>query len=137
VTHQEKINFMLEDLGREGVARRELALLLYRLLWLFGFETPPPLFQNFLGLFLRTTVLGLLLYGLVTLVFYIFVNSIFQAMTEDPGAKIWITTALLGSLSIGLAVAISARHRRRRLGLPSWADYEEAMERCVRPELTD
>src|SRR5437899_11879060 len=47
MTHQEKVDHLIAELGEEGMSPYTVAPPLFRLLWALGLRVPPPLFLGF------------------------------------------------------------------------------------------
>ena len=47
MTHQEKVDHLIAELGKEGMSPYTVAPPLFRLLWALGLRVPPPLFLGF------------------------------------------------------------------------------------------
>ena len=47
MTHRQKVDHLIEELGRQGVGTYAVAPPLFRLLWALGLEVPPPFFLGF------------------------------------------------------------------------------------------
>ncbi len=47
MTHQQKVDCLIEELGQQGVSSYTAAPPLFRLFWALGFKVPPPFFLGF------------------------------------------------------------------------------------------
>ena len=47
MTHRQKVDLLIEELGKQGVSSDTAAPPLFRLFWKLGLEFPPPLFLRF------------------------------------------------------------------------------------------
>ena len=112
MTHTEKVARLVSELQAKGVRRRSIAPLIFRLLWSFGVEIPPPLFLDsfalgLIGFLSSAPVLGIAYcsFGLT--------NSVWKA-------------ALFGTLAgfiVGGIIALDFRLRAKPLHLPNWDQY--------------
>ena len=112
MTHDEKVAFLLDDLGRRGLNRYTIAPPLYRLLWRLGLKINPPLFASFWSLALLMgvgygAILGLIMWPLLSW------------QQNSPASGVFATAALAAVL-FGLFMAVYYRWRAERLGLPRW-----------------
>lgn len=118
MTHEEKIEYMVNDLSQRGIGRYTIAPPLYRLLWRFGIKVAPPHFAGFWSL----TVLMGTFFGLAWGVFM----WLLVWRAQDMPAAITIGAAAVAGLCFGLAMACYHRWRRQKLALPPWQDYPGA-----------
>ncbi len=116
--HREKVDHLLDDLGRKGVSRFTTAPPIYRLLWQLGIEVPPPHFIGFwplalgMGLFFAVTW-GLLMWLLLW-------------RTQNMPLVIGFASSVLAGFGFGVVMAAYYRWRARKLALPRWEDYPPA-----------
>ena len=115
MTRDEKIAFMLKDLGEKGIKKYTAAPPLYRLLWRLGFDVAPPLFASFWLITLQMGVFFAVGWGVVMWFW------VWQGQGLPPIFAI-IASAGAG-VCFGLAMAAYYRWRWRKLGLPRWEDY--------------
>jgi len=50
MTHRQKVDRLIAELGQQGVSPKMIAPPFFRLLWALGLEVPPPLFLGFVEL---------------------------------------------------------------------------------------
>jgi hypothetical protein len=115
MTHDEKIEYLLNDLGQRGIGKYTVAPPLYRLLWRLGVKVAPPHFAGFWPL---TAFMGTF-FGLA---WGAFMWLLLWRAQEMP-VTIAIGTAAVAGLCFGLAMACYYRWRWRKLALPRWQDY--------------
>lgn len=115
MTHDEKINYLLKDLGQRGVGKYTVAPPAFRLLWRMGIEVPPPHFAGFWSLALGMGTFFGVLWG-------IFMWLLFWR-AQDLSAGAVVGFSALAGLVFGLIMAGYYRWHRRRLALPRWEDY--------------
>lgn len=117
MTHRQKVECLIVDLGRRGVGAYTVAPPLFRLLWLLGLEVPPPLFLGFGKLTLGMGVPFGLFWGA------------FMWLVQWRTESVSVEAAALASVAVvvffGLSMAAYYRWKAKRLGLPSWANYPE------------
>jgi hypothetical protein len=119
MTHRQKVDHLIAELGQQGVSRYKAAPPLFRLLWALGLEVPPPLFLGFLPL---TVLFGApfgVLWG-VGMWFWVW-----QGLGL-AGLVVGLPGAVLAGLLFGLVMAWIHRRYAVRFGLPSWEDYPQA-----------
>jgi Family of unknown function (DUF6404) len=116
MTHREKVERLITDLGGRGVGRSEVAPPLFRLLWRLGIEVPPPLFMGFLPITLIFSPLFGLGWGVtVGLVTWARVGAVDME---------WLVPFSIGTgLLFGLAMAGYFRWKADKMRLPPWEDY--------------
>jgi hypothetical protein len=135
MTHRQKVDHLIEELGRQGVGPYAVAPPLFRLLWALGLEVPPPFFLGFRRLTLLTGasfgVLWAVLFNVgmgVWTWWQTGVPGLAGLVGVLAGALLLIAPAavLAGSL-FGPFMAAFIRWKAARLGLPSsWEDYPQA-----------
>lgn len=126
MTHQQKVEHLIEELGHQGVGSYTVAPPLFRLLWTLGLEIPPPFFLGFreLALLMGTFfgVLEGLLWG-IGMWLWVWQGEIPAAVA----VAITLFEAMFAGLFFGLVMAWYGRWKAERLGLQSsWEDYPEA-----------
>ena len=126
MTHQEKVDHLIEKLGQQGIGPYTAAPPLFRLLWRLGLEVPPPLFLGFRQLTLLMGTFFGVLWGVLWGLFM----WLWQWQGEIPAGVAVLTTvfaAVFAGLAFGLIMAVVSRWKAARLGLPSsWEDYPQA-----------
>jgi hypothetical protein len=118
MTHRQKVNHLVRDLGKRGVGGFTVAPPLFRLMWLLGLEVPPPLFLGFFTLTLLTGGFFGVLWGVVM--------WLIQWQSGRIPVEVAVLTAAGTGLLFGLTMAAYLRWKARQLGLPSWEDYPKA-----------
>ena len=111
MSHSEKVEHLLEDLGNRGISDYTIAPPLYLLLWKLGLKVRPPFFQSFITLFLSTGIFGGVSLGAIRWILQL-----------RSGYELIISSAVFGVL-LGLSSAIYYRWKARKLGLPEWEKY--------------
>ena len=114
MTHDEKVAYLLKDLGQKGIGQYTIAPRIYRLLWRLGVEVKPPHFANFWSI----VVIAGVPFGVVWGIFMRF--FVWQQSTPVSPA---VGTAALAALVFGLVMAVYFRRRTLKLALPRWEDY--------------
>ena len=121
MTHQQKVERLIADLGKQGVSPNAVAPPFFRLLWASGFNVPPPLFLGFLPLTLLMGALFAILWGVFMRLF-----AMWQGWHVRLELEI-LTTAGVG-LAFGLSMAAYSRWKAVRLRLPPWESYPERIK---------
>jgi hypothetical protein len=117
MTHQQKVERLIADLGKQGVSPYTVAPPLFRLLWSLGFEVPPPLFLGFFTVALLTGTA----FGCFWGAFLWFANGHLWNLTLDKE----ITTSLGEGIFFGITIGLYHRWKAARLRLPRWREYPE------------
>jgi membrane associated rhomboid family serine protease len=115
MNHKEKIERLLDDLGRRGINRYTIAPPLYRLLWRLGFEIKPPFFAGFWAIAISMGLFFGIFWG-------VFMWLLLWQRQGIPIVAVAVISAIAG-LCFGLSMACYYRWRSRKLALPSWEDY--------------
>jgi Family of unknown function (DUF6404) len=125
MTHQEKVEHLIEELDRQGVSSYTVAPPLFRLLWALGLEVPPPLFLRFLSY----TVLMETTFGVLFGVLWGVCMWLWVWQGQLPGGFAVLLSALAGLLAgaiFGVVMAVLIRRKAAQLELPSsWEDYPQ------------
>jgi hypothetical protein len=126
MTHRQKVDRLIEELGQQGVGSYTVAPLLFRLLWALGLEVPPPLFLGFRKLtLLMGTFFGVLWGGLWGISMWLWVWQ--GEIPAGIAVPITVFAAVLAGLVFGLIMAWLARRTAVRLGIASsWEGYSQA-----------
>jgi hypothetical protein len=119
MTHQEKVDQLIADLGQKGMNPYAVAPPLFRLLWALGLRVRPPLFMGFLSLTLLAGVFfgascGLLMW-------------LMPLRPRKLPVEVGAATSLIAGLLFGLSMATYYRWKFKRLRLPPWENYPETM----------
>jgi hypothetical protein len=124
MNHRQKVDRLVEELGRQGISSHAAAPPLFRLLWMLGLDIPPPFFLEFrkLALVMGTffAVLEGPLWGILMWL------SLWQG--EIPAliaVALTVFEAVLAGVAFGLVMARYLRRKSAQSGLPSWEDYPE------------
>ena len=112
MTHDEKVQYLLKDLGQRGIGKNAIAPPFYRLLWRLGIEVRPPLFASFWS-FAVVTGPG---FGVVWGLFIAFLQQSYPV-----SCALW--TAPVGGALFGSTMAAYLRRQAHKLALPRWEDY--------------
>ena len=114
MTHAEKVEHLIEDLGRRGVGKNLIAPPYLRLLWRLGFEVRPLLFQSPGQLFGSWALLTFLItFGISWLVL-------------DEWTPKTVVMATVPGVIVGLFMASTCSWYARYLSLPVWEQYPES-----------
>jgi Family of unknown function (DUF6404) len=117
MTHDEKIQYLIKDLGQKGIGPYTVAPPFYRLLWALGIQAPPPHFGGFwLPALWMGTAFGVL-WG-------VFMWFAFWRGQMAPATA--IGTSALGGGCFGAVMASYYQRQRKKLALPPWQDYPAA-----------
>jgi hypothetical protein len=114
MTHDEKVAYLMKDLGQKSVGQYTVAPPLYRLLWRLGVAVKPPYFAGFWSLVIITAVPFGIFWG-------IFMWFLIWRQNTPVGPAIGF--AALAGLLFGFVNAVHIRRRARKLALPRWDDY--------------
>ena len=115
MSHAEKIQLMFDDLSRRGIGAWTFAPPLYRMLWRFGIQIPPPHFSSFPFLFFFQGSFFGIVWGL-------FIGLTFWTWLRLP---LWLlaVAAVSAGVLFGLCMAAYYRWQARKHHLPLWRDY--------------
>jgi Family of unknown function (DUF6404) len=117
MSHRQKVDHLIEELGKQGVDSDTAAPPLFRLFWKLGLHLPPPFFLSFGNLAL---VMGTC-FGVLEIPLWV----ILICLSLSPGET--VVVAVLTGAAYGLVMAWYLRSKAARLWLPSsWKDYPEA-----------
>jgi hypothetical protein len=129
MTHRQKVDHLIEELGKQGVSSDTAAPPLFRLFWKLGLEFPPPLFLRFGNLAL---VMGTC-FGILEIPLWVVLMCLSLWPGELPLVMAFgqsVVAAVLAGAAYGLVMAWYLRSKAAQLGLPSsWEDYPEAQRR--------
>jgi hypothetical protein len=117
MTHRQKVDHLIADLGKQGVNPYTIAPPIFRLLWTLGLEVPPPLFWGFVSL---TLLMG----GFFGPLWGAFM-WLLQWQWHTP-VELAILISALAGLLFGLSMAGYYRWTATRLQLPPWDSYPAA-----------
>jgi hypothetical protein len=127
MTFDEKLRYLINDLGQKGIGPYTVAPPLYRLLWGLGIKAPPP---HFGGLWVPALGMGTTFGGLW---------GVFMWFTFWRG-EMAVTTALaisvLAGIFFGALMASYYLRQRRKFRLPRWEDYPAKAESIAPPANT-
>jgi hypothetical protein len=112
VTHQQKVERLIAELGKQGVKPYTVAPPLFRLLWALGLNVPPPLFLRFLTLMVLMGVPFGTLWGICMWLIQ------WQAWHMSWEAAVVLSAG--AGLLFGLGMAWYYRWKAARLRLPPW-----------------
>ena len=115
MTHQEKVDHLIAELGKEGMSPYTVAPPLFRLLWALGLRVPPPLFLGFLTVALFAGFFFGLFWGA-------FMWLIQWRWWKAP-VELAAFASVLAGLLFGVSMAAYYRWKARQLKLPRWEDY--------------
>lgn len=126
MTHRQKVDHLVTELGQQGISSYTVAPPLFRLLWALGLEVPPPLFLGFRQLtILMGTFFGLLFGPLWGAGMWL---SVWQGqLPAGLVVLLSVFTGGLAGLAWGLFMAWFMQGKAAQFGLPSsWEDYPQA-----------
>jgi len=117
MTHREKVDLLIDDLGKKGMNPYTVAPPIFRWLWKAGINIPPPFFLGFFSLaLLNGGYFGPAWGAAMWLLFW-------RGM---PLMRVAIFSAMAG-IFFGVGMAAYYRWRARRLKLPRWENYPEVL----------
>ena len=120
--HEHRIAAYAELMASKGVGEHTAIPPLWRLLWSWGLQLPPPLYMGFLSLFLLTGTCFGLLFGAGA---WLLGNRGLRSMSLEEGADV----ALVTGLAFGLVMACAFRFLAHRHGLGTWSTFDPARGR--------
>jgi hypothetical protein len=125
MTHRQKVDHLITELGQQGISSYTVAPPLFRLLWALGLNVPPPLFLGFLPLtLLMGTMFGVLWGPTWGAAMWLWVWQ--GQIPAGVAVLMSVVAALCAGLLFGLVMAWVVHRKAARLGLPSsWEDYPE------------
>ena len=115
MTHQEKVDHLIAELGKEGMSSYTVAPPLFRLLWALGLRVPPPLFLGFFTVALFAGFFFGLFWGA-------FMWLIQWRWWKAP-VELAVFASVLAGLLFGVSMGAYYRWKARQLKLPRWEDY--------------
>ena len=121
MTHQDKVDHLIEELGQQGIGPYTVAPPLFRLLWRLGLEVPPPFFLGFRQLTLLLGISFGVLWGAIMWLW------VWRELGLVGSLAVGVPSTVLAGLLFGVIMALFFRWRAGRLELPSsWKDYPRA-----------
>ena len=117
MNHNDKLKKMYQHLPALGISPYTAAPPLYRLLWLLGIESPPPIFASFLQISFYMGTFFAFGWGL-------FMWFLFWSNQEGPSPSTAFLMSLLAGATFGLFMAAYLRYIAKKHNLPSWSDYK-------------
>jgi hypothetical protein len=115
MTHRQKVEHLIADLGKQGVGPYTVAPPFFRLLWALGLNVPPPFFLGFLAL---TLIMGVF-FGILWGIFM----WILQWRARHMPLELALVLSACAGLLFGPGMAWYYRWKARRLRLPTWENY--------------
>ena len=115
MTHRQKVDRLIADLGQRGVGASTVAPPLFRLMWALGLQVPPPLFLGFVPL---TLLAG----GIFGAFWGLFMWLLQWQFWQVPVEVVFLSAGGAGLL-FGLSMAAYCRWKAARLELSSWEKY--------------
>jgi hypothetical protein len=117
MTHRQKVDRLIAELGKKGVNQYTVAPPLFRLLWALGLNVPPPFFLSFATLVLTFAPLfGIPWGGFMWL---------FAWQGTRLSMEVAIITSALAGVFFGVTMAGYYCWKARQLNLPAWEDHSE------------
>jgi hypothetical protein len=119
MTHREKVEMLIADLGKRGVSAYTVAPPMFRALRAMGLRIRPPLY---LGFFSLTLLMGIYfgpIWGLLMWLFW-----------WRPAPQILAIVSLTAGAFFGLSMATYYRWKAKHLNLPSWEKYPLPLKPC-------
>jgi hypothetical protein len=115
MTHREKVDYLLRDLKALKINKSLAAPPIFKLIWLLGFEIPPPMF---LSQMVNCLILSPIVFsGIVVLLVVMFFGGLSLMLVPLYGCAI---LALLVNMS---KQAATWTNQGTKLNLPPWKDY--------------
>jgi len=134
MTHHDKVQRLIGELGAQGLSQYEAAPRMFRWLWSLGIELPPPIFMSFWLLVLFAgAVFGV---GMFVLVFAIIRGNeaaLGLALGRSTRSFSHVSTSFLVALNtilgvlFGLLMAFHFRRQAKRFKLSDWRNYGESV----------
>ncbi len=118
MTHSQKVERLIADLGKQGVSPYTVAPPLFRLLWALGLQAPPPFFLRFFPLTLLAGTFFGILWGVCM--------WLIQWQAWHMPVEVVLVLAAVAGLAFGMSLAAYYRWKAARLQLPPWDCYPEA-----------
>lgn len=118
MNHAEKIAAMRQHMLVAGVTPSTWAPPLWRLLWRFGVQLPPPLFIGF-----WPALLGM---GSFFGVFWGLFMWLLLWRSQQMPVLVCVSAAFISGSLFGLFMAAYYRHLARKHRLPAWSEYTGA-----------
>jgi membrane associated rhomboid family serine protease len=126
MSHRQKVEHLITELGQQGVGAYTAAPPLFRLFWALGLKVPPPLFLGF-G---KLTLLMGASFGVLWGVLWGVLMWLWVWQGEIPAViavPLIVIAAVLAGLIFGVVMAGLIRRKAAQLGIPSsWEDYPQA-----------
>ena len=122
MNHEDKVEFLVNDLASRGLKKSWAAPVLDRLLWKLGFHSHPPLFQGFFKRFFVLLLFGLTVCGVIVGLLWLVNNS----MINEISLLVW---GLVVGFSVTLpafAIALMFSSKAKELNLCPWPQYPQA-----------
>ncbi len=118
--HEQKIAYMMKDLGERGLQEGGIAPIIYKVLWRFGINVVPPYFSTFWYLFLMRGVMYGMLFALISLpLAYIISDGPFRGFSIMSLLSMFVFAGVV----FGLPVSVYYRIKANKLNLPPWSKY--------------
>ncbi|HKI31671.1 MAG TPA: DUF6404 family protein [Gemmataceae bacterium] len=128
MTHRQKVDHLIEDLGKRGIGAYTVAPPLFRLLWALGLKVPPPFFLGFFALTFLMGGMFSVLWGAAMWGGFLW---LFERQPQQEPIEVhavFVLASAAAGLLFGLCMAAYCRWKAKRLVLPPWDSYPEAGE---------
>jgi len=120
MNHRKKVDGLIAELEKRGISGQTVAPPLFRLLWKYGIDIPPPLFMSFCGNAALMGILFAIPFGALAAAFIV---PMWFLMPEKTLAIPALFATLLAGFLFGLAMATYNRYKAKHLQLPAWDKY--------------
>jgi hypothetical protein len=120
MTHHQKVECLLDDLGNRGISRLSVAPPIFRQLWWLGFHIPPPYFLGFSALAILMGGGFALCWGVLM---WLVVVVSWWFRVPLPIAVFYTWAPLAGGVLFGVIMASFYRWNAKKLNLPAWDQY--------------
>jgi hypothetical protein len=123
MTHHEKVANFRQLLRERGYWRSNAIPPAFQLLWLLGFETPPPYFLPFwTGVVVAGVPFGFFM-GVFNYFFNYFISAPFIVTLSAGSLVSAMSTSVFFGLPFGLLMAMFWRRKSQKLQLPDWDNF--------------
>lgn len=120
MNHQDKVDKLIAELGKQGYSEFTVAPPLFRMLWERGIDIPPPLFMPFWSILALGCALFAIGFGAFAAAFIL--PMWLMGVEHTPVVRSLVAT-VVGCLIFGVIMASYFRYQAKKLQLPIWDKY--------------